>query len=184
MKVTQSCLTLCDPTDSTVHGILQARILEWVAFPFPRGIFPTQELNPGFLHCRRILYQLSHRESPGILEWVAHPFSGGSSWPRNQTGVSCITGGFFTSWATREALHHHRGTFLFTYRNSACKLPCLLHCTSCLLWLSNEIGIWKCPTDLEDFYSSVELGPYWRKNEILLHFLSCTHSSLASFPFS
>ena len=39
MKVTvaQSCLTLCDPMDYTVHGILQARILEWVAFPFSRG---------------------------------------------------------------------------------------------------------------------------------------------------
>ena len=37
MKVTQSCLTLCDPIDYTVHGILQARILEWVAFPFSWG---------------------------------------------------------------------------------------------------------------------------------------------------
>ena len=36
-KVAQSCLTLCDPVDYTVHGILQARILEWVAFPFSRG---------------------------------------------------------------------------------------------------------------------------------------------------
>ena len=37
MKVTQSCLTLCDPMDYTVHGILQARILKWVAFTFSRG---------------------------------------------------------------------------------------------------------------------------------------------------
>ena len=37
VKVTQSCLTLCDPSDCIVHGILQARILEWVAFPFSRG---------------------------------------------------------------------------------------------------------------------------------------------------
>ena len=37
MKVTQSCPTLCDPMDCTVHGILQARTLEWVAFPFSRG---------------------------------------------------------------------------------------------------------------------------------------------------
>ena len=36
-KVTQSCLTLCDPMDYKVHGILQARILEWVAIPFSRG---------------------------------------------------------------------------------------------------------------------------------------------------
>ena len=37
LKVTQLYLTLCDPMYNTVHGILQARILEWVAFPFPRG---------------------------------------------------------------------------------------------------------------------------------------------------
>ena len=66
-------------------------------------IFPTQGLNPGLLHCRRILYQLSHQGSPRILEWVAYPFSRGSSWPRNRTRVSCIAGGFFTNWATREA---------------------------------------------------------------------------------
>ena len=36
-KVAQSCLALCDPMDDTVHGILQARILEWVAFAFSRG---------------------------------------------------------------------------------------------------------------------------------------------------
>ena len=49
VKVTQSCLTLCDPMDCTVRGILQARILEWVAIPFSRGIFPTQRSNPGSL---------------------------------------------------------------------------------------------------------------------------------------
>ena len=104
--------------DYTVHGILQARILEWVAYPFSRGlpnpgieprsptlqadsllaepagkpknsevgslsllqwIFLTQELNWDLLHCRRILYQLSHKGSPRMLEWVAYPFSSGSS---------------------------------------------------------------------------------------------------------
>ena len=68
-----------------------------------QGIFPTQRSNPGLLYCRWILYQLSHKGSPRILEWVAYPFSSGSSEPRNQTGVSCIAGGFFTRWATREA---------------------------------------------------------------------------------
>ena len=63
VKVAQSCLTVCDPMDYIVHGILQARILEWVAIPFSRG----------------------------------------SSQPRDRTQVSCIAGGFFTSWATREA---------------------------------------------------------------------------------
>ena len=68
-----------------------------------QGIFPTQGSNWGLLHCRRILYHLSYQESPRILEWVAYPFSRGSSQPRNQTGVSCIAGRFFTSRATREA---------------------------------------------------------------------------------
>ena len=63
VEVTQLCLILCDLMDCTVHGILQARILEWVAFP-------------------------SSKES---------------SQPRDQTQVSHIAGGFFTSWATSEA---------------------------------------------------------------------------------
>ena len=68
------------------------------------GIFPTQGLNPGLLQCRWVLYQLSHRGSPRILEWVAYTFSRGSSPPRNRTGVCCIAGEFFTNWAIREAL--------------------------------------------------------------------------------
>ena len=43
-----------------------------------------------------------------ILEWVAIPFSGGSSQRRDRTPVSCITGKFFTLWATREALEENR----------------------------------------------------------------------------
>ena len=72
---------LCDPMDcslpgSSVHEILQARILEWVATLSSRGIFPTQGSNPGLLHCRCFLYHLSHWGRPRILEWVAYPFSG------------------------------------------------------------------------------------------------------------
>jgi len=68
VKVAHSRPILCDPMDyslpgSCLHGILQARILEWVVYPFSRGSF----------------------------------------WLRNWTGVSCIVGGFFTSWATRGA---------------------------------------------------------------------------------
>ena len=44
LKVTQSCLTFCNPMDYTVHGILQARILEWVAFPFSRGSSQPRDL--------------------------------------------------------------------------------------------------------------------------------------------
>ena len=44
-----------------VHGILQARILEWVAFPFSSGSSRPKESNQGLLHCRSILYQLSYQ---------------------------------------------------------------------------------------------------------------------------
>ena len=65
-----------------------------------QGIFPTQGSSPGLSHWRWILYGLGHQGSPTVLEWVACPFSRGSSRPRNWTGVSCIAGQFFTSWAT------------------------------------------------------------------------------------
>ena len=60
--VAQSCLTLCDlmyPPGSSVHGILQARIREWVASPFSRGL-PNPGIKPGLPHCRQILDCLSH----------------------------------------------------------------------------------------------------------------------------
>ena len=60
-----------------------------------QGIFSTQGLNPGLLHCRQILYQLSYQGSPRILEWVTYPFSSRSSWPSNWTRISCIVGRFF-----------------------------------------------------------------------------------------
>ena len=69
VTVAQSCLTLYDPMDYTVHGILQTR----------------------------------------ILEWVAVPFSTGSSQPRDRTQVSRMEGGFFTSWATTEAQEYWSG---------------------------------------------------------------------------
>ena len=172
----------CSPPGSSVHRILQARILEWVAIPFSRvssqprgttwvscitsrrftlwatreaqsesesrsvvsdslwpqwlhspwnspgkttgvgslsllqGIFPTQGSNPGLLHCRQILFQLSHKgssiflwapflgEGARIVEWVAISFSRRSSWPRDWTQVSHIAGRRFTVWATREVL--------------------------------------------------------------------------------
>ena len=62
-----------------------------------QGIFPTQRLNPGLLHCGQILYHLSHQGSPRILERADCSLSRGSSQPRNQTRVSCIASQFFTS---------------------------------------------------------------------------------------
>ena len=101
VKVTQSCLTLrphglYSPWDSPGQntGVGSLSLL--------KGIFPTQESNPGLLNCRQILYQLNQKGNPRILKWVAYPFSSRSSRPKNRTWVSCIAGGFFTNWAIRE----------------------------------------------------------------------------------
>ena len=70
VKVTQSCPTLCDPMDYTVHGILQVRILEWVAFPFFRGSSQPRDRT-----------QVSHiagtffasRAQMEVCTWVTYP---------------------------------------------------------------------------------------------------------------
>ena len=113
--VSQSCPTLCDPMDcsppgSSVYEIRQARILEWVAITFSRGIFLTQGLNLGLLHCSTFFIVWATREAaaakslqlcptlcdpidgsppgspvPGILqartlEWVTISFSNAWKW--------------------------------------------------------------------------------------------------------
>ena len=108
VKVIQLCPTLCDPSPWNSVG----QNTEVGSLSLLQGIFPIQELNLGLQNCRWILYQLSYQGSPHtghgilqarILEWVAFPFSGGSSQWRNGTQVSHIASGFFTMWATREA---------------------------------------------------------------------------------
>ena len=107
----------CSASPSVVSNSLQLRGLyrPWNSpgqntgvgnFSLLQGLFPTQGSNPGLLHCRRILYQVSHKGSPRILEWVAYPFSSRSPPPRNQTRVSCIAGRFINNWAIRETLLH------------------------------------------------------------------------------
>ena len=86
--VTQSCPTLCDltacsPPDSPVHADSPGKNTRGSCHALLQGIFPTQESNPGLLHYRQILYHLSHQGSTSILEWGAHSFSRGSSWPKN-----------------------------------------------------------------------------------------------------
>ena len=69
-KVAQSCPTFCIPMDYTIHGILQARILD--SLSLLQGIFPTQGSNPDLPHCSQILYQLSHKGS--TVEGVINHF--------------------------------------------------------------------------------------------------------------
>ena len=87
-KLLQPCLTLCDPMDfslpgSSVHGDSPGKNIGSGCHARLQGIFSTQGLNPGSLHCRWILYHLSHQGNPWILEWIAYPFSRRSSQPRN-----------------------------------------------------------------------------------------------------
>ena len=85
VKATQSCPTLWDPMDCTVHGILQI----------------------------------------GILEWVAIPFSRGSSQPRDRIQVSRIAGRFFTSWATSEAQRIKKQLYFYVLSRNDQKMKCL-----------------------------------------------------------
>ena len=94
-----SCPTLCNlmdysPPGSSVHGDSPGKNTGVGCHAFLQGIFPTQGPNPGLPHGRQLLYHLSHQGSPSILEWVAYPFSRGTSQSRNWTGVFWITGGW------------------------------------------------------------------------------------------
>ena len=116
VKVLHSCPTLCYPMDYTVHGILQASILEQVALSFSRGSSQPRDRT-----------QVSHKGShkPGVCSLSLLQRS---SQPSNPTRVSCTAGWFLTNWAVREAQH--------------CKtinLCCLNH-LSCgaLLWLPKQ----------------------------------------------
>ena len=139
VKIDQSCLTLCDPTDHTVHGILQARILEKVAVPFSRR----------------------------------------SSQPRDWTQVSCIAGGFFTSWVTREAQEYwselpfpFQG--IFPTQGSNPSLLRLLHCRQILYhWAAREArGLFR-----NAWLTSKYLGDFlFFKGEFLHNFLLLTSS--------
>ena len=96
-----------------------------------QGIFSNQGSSPGLPHCRQILYQLSHKGSPRILEWVAYPFSRGSSQPRNQIGVSWIAGGLFTNWAIRESIWW-RWSIRDTHARTLCRFSHIRLCAT--LW--------------------------------------------------
>ena len=123
-----------------------------------QGIFLTQGSNPGLPNYRQTLYCLSHQGSPQscltlwdpldylvrgilqarILEWVAFPFSRGSSQPRDRTQVFCIAGGFFNSWATREAwtsIHTFSKLIFVDLKPVSFKLSFLAFLPYCLIYL-------------------------------------------------
>ena len=121
----------CSPPGSSIRGIFQARVLEWIAISFSRvSSWPRDGMRVSRIAGRRFTVWATRQAqrlkemsfsvmldslwprvlySPGalqawILEWGASPFSRGSSQPRDRTQVSCNEGRFFSSWATREAL--------------------------------------------------------------------------------
>ena len=130
MKVAQSCPTLCKPMDNKANGILQDRILEWVAFPFSRRSSQPRDRTQVSYTAGRFFTSWATRKwsevaqscptlcdpmdcsLPGssihgilqarVLEWVAISFSRGSSRPRDWTWVAHIPGRRFNRWTTRE----------------------------------------------------------------------------------
>ena len=156
VKAAQSCLTVSNPMDYTVHEILQAGILEWVAFPFsgassqPRDRSQVSHIASGFFTSQATKEAQEHWSGypipspgdlpkPGIELWSPElqadslpaepqrkPKNTGvgslsllrrSSPPRNQTGIFCIAGRFFTNWAIREAHLKVRWTMLQCVEN-------------------------------------------------------------------
>ena len=77
---------LCDPMDYNSPWNSPGQNTGVGSLSIIQGFFPNQGSNPGLLHCGRILYQLSHKGSPRILEWEAYPFARASSLHRNLTG--------------------------------------------------------------------------------------------------
>ena len=102
--VTQLCLTLwnpmeCSPPGSFVHGDSPGKNTGVGCHALLQGNLPHPGITPKSPSLLADSYHLSHQGSSSILEWVAYPFSRGSSPPRNWTRVSCIAGRFFTSGA-------------------------------------------------------------------------------------
>ena len=142
-----------------------------------QGISPTQGLNSGLLDCRQILYQLSHKGSPRILQWVAYPFPSGLSHPRNWTAVSCTAGRFFANWAIREALMVRRGLYWFGSSFSfVIRSDSVVSLNPTCSWFqsnSNLLPFWK-----SEFKQTLKITTGWfsehkifiKKLNLMLHF--------------
>ena len=151
VKVAQSCPTLCNPGDYTIHGIFQARKLKWEAIIFSRG--PSQSRDQTQVSCTagRFFTSWATKEAQEILVWGVYPFSSGFSWPRNWTRVSCIAGGWATCSITGNSVTELPGKntgvgchFLFqeifwTYELNLCLL-CFLHWLAYSLFTTAPFG--------------------------------------------
>ena len=162
---------LCNPMDcslsgSSVHGILQARILEWVAMPSSRGSFWRRNWTSlcllhwqaGFLplaphvkvtrSCPTLYDPMDYTVygifQARILEWIAIPFSRGSSQPRDRTQVSCTAGRFFTIWATESPI-------IFLWANNQRKRDHGRCSWLSIYFCSSLVSTWKFPTKFSNF---------------------------------
>ena len=98
--------TLCDPTEYSVHGILQARILEWEPLPCPGRSSPPRDWTQVSRTAGGFFTSWATREAQECWSGSPSPLQG-VFLTRNQTGDSHIAGGFFTNWAIREAHNVH-----------------------------------------------------------------------------
>ena len=108
VQFSRSVVSDCDPMDSSppgtsLHGDSPGKNIGVGCHSLLLGIFPTQGLNPGPPHCRRILYHLSHKGNPRILEWVAYPL---------------IQGIFLTQESNKGLLHCRQILYQLSYQGS------------------------------------------------------------------
>ena len=156
MKFPQWCPILWDSMDYPWNPLDQNTGVG--SLSLLQGTFPAQGLKPGLSHCRQILYQLSHKGKPRILEWVAYAFFRGSSWPRNWTRVSCIAGRFFTSWATGKPcntlMFSNKCNFYYTSHKNTIVNFIMLHSTLLKMTLLNQ-------DKFHSFLKPITLSKFW-----------------------
>ena len=128
MKVAQSCLTFCDGMDYTVHGILQARILDWVAFPFSRGSSQLRDRTQVSCIAGRFL-PAEPQGKPKITEVGS---------------LSLLQRIFLTQESNRGLLHCRWILYQLSYQGSTGS-PCIVH------------GVTKSQTELSNFHFQTSL---------------------------
>ena len=105
VKVAQSCPSLCNPTDYTVHGILQARILEWVAFPFSRGSSQPGDWTQVSCIAGGFFYQLSHEGHPNWA-WLTS-YLRNIRWSCSFWGIAPFPGIHWVSYEWKRVFFKH-----------------------------------------------------------------------------